>query len=216
MNYIMQTVGRGQVGVYRVLAELILRRHVPYLPVVDEGVDVILGSGVKIQVKTTLRETRHWRTPGAWLFQLAAAQRIVKRAYVTKPARQFSKQVDFVILHAIEANRYWIVPAAVLDGRHTVSFTDGHKQWKDCDIVEAKRLRANGHSYQQIADMLGADRNTVIRRIKGRQKRTYTDIAQYENRWDLISGAVATLTEAITIAETPRTAVADREALLKP
>ncbi len=202
-------IAKGQAGVYRVVSELIDHGHEPYLPVVDKGIDILLGSHIRLQVKTTQRPSNHWRQEGRWCFQLARAQRIVQRKYIKASARKFSEEVDFVILHAYQANRFWIVPAFVLDNRNTVTFADGQKQWKDCDIIEARRLRATGMSYQAIADSLGMERHTVVRRIKGTYetpKRNYADIAQYENRWDLLSGAEATLREANHIVNDPTAA----------
>lgn len=192
-------IAQGQLAVYRVVSELIARGHAPYLPVVDSGIDILLGSGIRLQVKSTQRPTQHWRQAGAWSFTLRASQRIVKQKYVKSATRQFSREVDFVILHGIEGNRFWIVPAHILDKRTGVMFKDGHKQWKDCDETEAKRLRAEGLSFQAIADQLGVSHHTVMRRIKGigsRNNRNYADIPQYENRWDLVGSAAIMLREA--------------------
>lgn len=192
-------IAQGQLGVHRVLAELIARGHVPFIPVIDAGVDIMLLGGVRLQVKSTRRQSQHWRVAGAWSFTLSKAQRIVKQRYVKNPKRCFSGEVDFVILHAIDANRFWVVPAAVLDNRQTLLFKDGARQWKECDVAEARRLRAEGRSYKAIADTLGVEHHTVMRRIKGtfaEPKRKYTNVGQYENRWDLITGALTTLQEA--------------------
>lgn len=192
-------IAKGQQGVHRVVSELIGRGHSPYLPVMDTGTDILLGSGVRIQVKTTHRTSGHWRTAGRFSFTLNKSQRIVQRKYTPCSSRKFSEEVDFVILHAIEANRFWVVPAAVLDNRNTVTFADGERQWKSLDMVEAKRMRDDGMSYQAIADALGAEHHTVKRRLNGEfvePKRNYANVLDYENRWDLISGMVSTLREA--------------------
>ncbi len=186
-------IAQGQVGVHRVVAELIERGHAPYLPVIDDGIDILLGSGLRLQVKTTKAPVKHWRQEGRWSFTLTRAQRIVKRRYVPCSPRQFSAQVDFVILHALKANRYWIVPAAVLDGRFSINFKDGSKQWQACDVETARRLRASGLSYQAIADQLEIPQWVVRRRLDGSHpvpKRNYADIPQYESRWDLLTAAI--------------------------
>lgn len=192
-------IAKGQQGVHRVVSELIGRGHEPYLPVMDSGIDILLGTGVRLQVKTTQRTSRHWRTEGRFSFTLTKAQRIVQRKYTPCSSRTFSDEVDFVILHAVEANRFWIVPASVLDKRNTVTFADGERQWKSVDIVEARRMRDDGMSYKAIADALGAEEHTVKRRLNGQYlepKRNYANVLEYENRWDLISGLVSTLREA--------------------
>lgn len=203
-------IAKGQQGVHRVVSELIGRGHAPYLPVIDTGIDILLGSGVRLQVKTTQRMSGHWRYENRYSFTLTNAQRIVKKQYVAGHSRKFSEEVDFVILHAVEPNRFWVVPASVLDNRNTVTFSDGEQQWKSIDIVEARRMRDDGMSYQAIADALGAEQHTVKRRLNGEYvetKRNYANIPQYENRWDLISGMVSTLREANRIVSEPKAAV---------
>jgi len=212
----MQTIGRGQAGVYRVVSELILRNHAPYFPSVDSGVDLIVDGTLRLQVKTTLRASRHWRWPeGTFIFSLKKAQTIQKQKYVPCQSRKFREFCDFLVLWAVEPSRFWIVPAVVCDGRHNVTINDRH-QWKLCDIDQAKALRAQGLSYRAIAEQIGADEWTVKRRLNGsfaEPKRRYSDLMQYENRWDLITGALATLTEANTIVDRPRAVVNDAEFL---
>jgi hypothetical protein len=201
MSKYSHPVMQGQAGVYHVVSELIARGHEPYLPAVDRGIDILLRSGVRLQVKTTRGPTQHWRQKGRICFMLSTAQSIKKQQYVPKQPRKFSEQCDFVILWCMKPSRTWVVPAVVLDGRYTLSIGET-PQWKACDVAEATRLRAEGLSFQAIADHLGVERETVRRRVLGKfvePKRNYADLAQYEDRWDLISGAVATLTEANAI-----------------
>ena len=209
---------QGQVAVHRTVAELLMRNVVPYFPTVDEGIDLIAGANVKLQIKSTLRHSQNYRMGGWWCFTLSNSQRIRQRRYVPCSSRKFSAQCDFVVLHAVEANRFWIVPAHVLDGRFTVQFKDGNRQWRDIDVNAARRMREQGYTYKAIADAIGATWKTIKNRLDGsftEPKRKYADLAQYENRWDLITGALATLHEANTIAETPREATIDRDAFLQ-
>lgn len=41
----------GERGVIKVIDELLARGFSPYRPIVDDGVDLMLSSGIKIQVK---------------------------------------------------------------------------------------------------------------------------------------------------------------------
>ncbi|MGH9424321.1 MAG: hypothetical protein ACRD3J_30390, partial [Thermoanaerobaculia bacterium] len=94
----LPTVLQGQAGVHRVLSELILRGHRPYTPSADTGVDILLGSGVRVQVKSTMRASIHWRlSEGTFLFSLSQATRIIKHGVQTQPARVFSQMCDFVV-----------------------------------------------------------------------------------------------------------------------
>jgi len=50
----------GKMGELRVFAKLLEQGLVPYIPLVDEGIDCILRNGTRIQVKTvrTQRDPR--------------------------------------------------------------------------------------------------------------------------------------------------------------
>jgi hypothetical protein len=48
----------GKAGEFRVFVELMKRGLVPYVPLVDEGIDCLLRDGTKIQVKTIKTEPR--------------------------------------------------------------------------------------------------------------------------------------------------------------
>lgn len=200
------TIDQGQAGVHRVLSELILRGHRTYTPSADTGVDILLESGVRIQVKTTMRASAHHRlVEGTFLFTLGQADRIIKSQVVNLPGREFSKHCDFIVLWAIEPDRFWVVPAGVLDGRHTVTISPV-KQWRDFDKDRVDTLKASGLTLAEIAKELGVSVKTVMRRQTTLQapKREYTEMPKYENRWDLITASVATMCEAVTIASTSR------------
>ncbi len=200
----VSTVAQGQAGVYQVLAELILRGFRPYLPASDMGVDILLEQGVRIQVKTTMRGSTHHRFPeGTFLFSLAPARRVGKDNTVKiMPARVFSESCDFLVLWAIEAQRFWIVPAPVLDHRHTATIS-GRRQWRDFDSAQVDTLKAQGMTIAEIATHLGVAPRTVTRRQTTFQelKRKDANLQSYENRWDLITEAVATMTESTAAIE---------------
>lgn len=61
MRKLPENLAQGQAGVYTVAAQLLLRGHNPCLPAVDIGADIVLDSGVKVQVKSALtREVRSY------------------------------------------------------------------------------------------------------------------------------------------------------------
>lgn len=195
----ISTVAQGQAGVYQVLAELILRGFRPYTPAADIGVDILLEQGVRIQVKTTMRASTHHRLrEGSFLFTLAPARQVGPNNTVKViPARKFSAVCDFVVLWAIEPDRFWIVPAVVLDHRHTAMISPV-RQWRDFDSAQVDTLKAQGMTIAEIARQLGVAPRTVTRRQSTFQtlKRKDANFQSYENRWDLITGALATLSEA--------------------
>ena len=195
----VSTIAQGQAGVYQVLAELILRGFRPYLPASDIGVDILLEQGIRIQVKTTMRPSTHHRLrDGTFLFSLAPARQVGPNNTVKLvPARVFSGTCDFVVMWAIEPNRFWIVPSAVLDGRHTATISPV-RQWRDFDKAQVETMKAQGLSISEIARQLGVAPRTVTRRQTTFQslKRKDANLQSYEDRWDLITQALAMLTEA--------------------
>lgn len=86
-------------GEFRVFAKLLEQGLVPYVPVVDEGIDCLLQNGIKIQIKTveTQRDPR-------W-FQL----------------RSLAPEDNFYII-CIDANgEFWIFPSRVFAENATES-----------------------------------------------------------------------------------------------
>lgn len=192
---------QGQVGVYRTAAELLRRGLLPYLPVVDVGVDIIVNGSVRVQVKSTAQailnrwDARHFN----FTLQRAGYHRGRR---VEASRRAFSTEVDFLVLHAIAENRYWIVPAVVGDGRAAFMISaESRQQWiANFDLATAQRLRAAGTSYRVIGEQLGVSWSTVrARLLQPERRRAYTDLFQYEDRWDLITGALSTLEEAVSV-----------------
>lgn len=184
----LPTPACGQVGVYRVISELLVRGHAPFLPVVDVGVDLLLATGTRLQVKTTQRPCQRGRLAGMWMFTLTKTRRIAGGEIVPGAARVFGGEVDFVVLHAVHGHRFWIVPAHVLDHRKTLLFSE-NKQWKDIDVDAVRHRLAAREMIEDIAAELKVSIRTLRRRLEGtlaETKRNYADILQYENRWDLL------------------------------
>lgn len=106
-----QSAFTGQAGLYAVASRLSLLNHSVYIPSVDEGVDIMLGNGLRIQVKC-----RH----------IARTKGVSGRSYTVplwkkKKYRKgkdyditqcYTDAVDFVIFWAIEDNRFFVFPAA--------------------------------------------------------------------------------------------------------
>ena len=199
----------GQAGVYRVISELILRGQTPLVPVVDDGVDLMLASGIRLQVKTTFTASRHWRYANrtVYSFTLGPSKMLKGGNVASKEGRKFSAQCDFVILLAINESRFWIVPAAALDKRYTVTICE-KELWRNIDVQKAKELQAQGYSSDAIAAVVGGSRRTVSRRLldgKTEPDRKWSNVGSYENRWDLIESYGKTISEANAAAVSPVT-----------
>ncbi len=190
----MDRIMIGQVGVYRVAAELMRRGWTPYLPVVDNGVDLTVDGSVRIQVKSTVKAVRNAWGRSHYQFTLRKAARYLRSRKVEAFNRRFSGECDFVVCHAIDDNRFWVVPAAVFDGKPGVLLSaEGRTQWKDIDLDKADTLRSAGRTIQSIADEMGVSFEALRQRLKTRRTaptRKYTDMNQYLDRWDLIGSAL--------------------------
>lgn len=101
----------GAAGVHAVASRLCLLGHTIYFPtVLDQGVDLIVGNGVKLQVKCG-RYHNDPRTSGRYH---VLPKRNVKKYRNGKDIDvrcKYSDVVDFVIFWAIEENRFFVFPA---------------------------------------------------------------------------------------------------------
>lgn len=184
------TVAQGQAGVYQVASQLLLRGFDPCFPASDaHGVDILLESGVKVQVKSA-NLGFYERTPnGAYWFNFGKTVFATKTGGLRKEKRNYSSQCDFVILWGIDDNKFWIVPAKEFDGANGVVM-GRQPQFKHFSIEEAQQLREQGLTNEQIGQRMGAAETTVLRRLHGEfqaPKRTRADaVRACEDAWNLI------------------------------
>lgn len=218
------TTAQGQAGVYRVASELIVRGHVPYFPAVDDaGVDLIADGSVRIQVKTTMRPTvakrsatRQW-PEGTLIFSLSQTQNVIGQMRRKCAARKFTDYCDIVVLWAIEPNRFWIVPAHLLNNRHTFSMCP-RQQWVEFDIEQARAMRSSGLSYREIGERLDVSDTAVKRRFNKSERPLKplpsVEVRKYEGRWDVIREYVNTARSANEVVRAAVPAI-DRDAYMR-
>jgi len=193
MEKIVRQLGTGYVGrmmigqamVYRVAAELLLRGHVPYIPSVDSGVDILLDNGLRIQVKARSLQAHPAYPEGCYGFSTKENSRKGKWGL---RKRDWSKICDFIIYVGIDEMRYFVVPST----RHNESFWIRPKGLtRTCVSVEAmKTMRAKGMTYQAIAEELGITDMTVIRNLRKPSKLNSPGgnrhLASFEDQWSLL------------------------------
>ena len=154
----------GKASEMRVVAELIDRGYHPYLPVVDDhGVDIMLSSGVRIQVKSaTLRQGKQMKFP-AYHFTLGILQQgaLNNRKYGRRK-KNYSDECDYIIFYGITENRFWIVPSFLLDRRRCLAISDKSPIVRGSSV---KELRAKGLFYEDIAKELGVSIGTAWKRV---------------------------------------------------
>jgi len=120
----------GIAGELRVMSELLLRGFNPAKSYFDNGVDLILSDGIKIQVKTSLKKTGNGKkttlgnnTSESYRFQMRKGND--KKKVLPK------KYVDFVICWGIQDNVFWIIPAENIGELSTLSLSYPKKSDKN-------------------------------------------------------------------------------------
>ena len=105
----------GTAGELRVMSELIMKGFNPAKSYLDEGVDIILNNGVKIQVKTAMYKQKNVKGGRCYRIQLRKGHQ--------KGKLKLSRYVDFIIGFVIPENTFFIIPAKLIDGFYCLAFS---------------------------------------------------------------------------------------------
>jgi len=117
---LMDNARVGKAGELRVASELLLRGYDVHLSIIDHGTDLLVNGAVRIQVKSAHSRSYSIMRRGApvpcedYTFSFKSWRRIGSR-YEPHPL-----DVDFVILWAIDADKFLIVPASCVRGRYSI------------------------------------------------------------------------------------------------
>lgn len=161
------------------------------LPGVDIGADLYAVNGCRIQVKTAKLRKNSAYPEGAYWFKfwqsnvLAGNNTIRKRG-----ARDYSLCTDMMVLWGRDEDRFWVFPSALIAS--TQCLTLGPKGfYQREEFSEAKRLREQGLTQQEIGAQLGISQAAVSYQLRGGRTKqpTQTTAAKarsFEGRWDLI------------------------------
>lgn len=106
---------QGVAAVWQVASQLALRGHNPLFPGLDEGYDIQLDNGLKLQVKsaTITFKNQGYQHNGAYGFGLRrGAWDRTKKAYTRNNLRPYSEVADFFVLWGVDENRFFIVPTS--------------------------------------------------------------------------------------------------------
>lgn len=193
----------GEAGVLRVMSELILRGHTPYKPAVDDhGVDLMLSTGIRLQVKTATLRTRMIPVPTkagmvkqartSYNLTLGWAQQGANHNPV-KRKRLYSEECDYFIIWGVDENRFWVVPSFVMDGRQCLVL--GPKPIATSQQV--MELASQGFTLDGIAEKLGVSTVTVWNRKRGdiKTKSFVRAVRMCEDRWDFLNVSPVRLLE---------------------
>ena len=105
----------GIAGELRVMSELILKGYNPAKSYIDDGIDIILQDGIKIQVKTSIRKAKENSKTLGYRFQ-------VRKGNLKKVVDP-STYVDFLICWGVADNIFWIIPAKNIGKRSCIHIT---------------------------------------------------------------------------------------------
>ena len=189
--------GLGKAGEYRVASELILRGHAVYFPAVDMGADLTIENGIRVQVKTCHlvkqnSQTAYFIDPSHHIIHDGMKQ-------VSLRDRKMSDECDFVVVWGIDENRFWVIPADLLDGVGSVSLGP-ECYFKQLDLQKMLELRRMGRTHNEIAAEMECSQTTVWALLN--DKRPAVDrypktkrIRDCEGRWDFLAGHLPIMSE---------------------
>lgn len=100
----MQCLHIGKAGEYRVMSELLLLGWVPSMPSIDIGKDIVLNTGISLQVKTVSKPVGRFYT-----------------AQFGNSKYHQEKIADFIVIWCIEENCFYIIPSKDVKGRQTIA-----------------------------------------------------------------------------------------------
>lgn len=109
----MNNTAIGLAGEFRVMSELLLRGYNPAKSYMDNGVDIILENGNKIQVKTATKKLKNNRSSG-YRFNLTRGEK--------KKKLDFSL-FDFLICAIPSENAFFIIPSNEIKDKTGMVFT---------------------------------------------------------------------------------------------
>jgi hypothetical protein len=186
----------GEQGVLLVAAKLLELGMNPYAPFVDDhGVDIMLPSGLRIQVKAA-HLSRQRKNDKHRQYQFSCQQNVYgtggRARALTWKHRVFAKECDFLVLVGLNENRFWVVPSAAADAYGGTSIILG--QVSPPTAEEIKELIGQGKELQDVAYELGCSTTTVWKRkngIRADRGLKIRELRDYENRWELLANPKA-------------------------
>lgn len=150
----------GEASVMAVALKLTWLGYRVFKPVVDDhGVDLAVlgenGKAARIQVKSASLGTRYKygvESSPQYAFELGKVKANYAEGLKTE-SRVFSNEVEFVILHGVEDDRYWIVPAEILDNKKSVAISTAARDFGSPERF-GNILRSKENAWDEIATYL--------------------------------------------------------------
>lgn len=193
----LSTHAWGEASVLSTEVNLIRRGFKTFKPSVDDGIDlaIIQGKGlVRLQVKCSslISKIRGEGEPMTYYeFSLTSVKASFGEGGVIINKRNFSSQVDFLILHGVDEDKFWVVPAALLDDKKSATIYTNSRSRPDINWDDVRTRRDAGETLRSIGDSIGLSASAVMERLRGTTKEAESKIVNQlracENGWHLIA-----------------------------
>ena len=123
----------GRAAELRVASELLLRGHEVFLTLVDSGADLVMGNGKRIQVKASHRVFNKSAHYPDYTFAFKSW-----RSNEGKYEAHKLNNVDFVILWAVNDDKFFIIPADIVRGKYSIRLGLSKRKWSEYMPYESK------------------------------------------------------------------------------
>lgn len=120
----MDKLYRARIGLsaeFRVMSELLIRGHNPAKSYLDNGADLILDNGIRIEVKSAHRNNYRKKNvkPPCYLFSFLGGSR----------NKKVMKDFDYAICWALNDDLFYIIPSKEINGI-AVQITDTSNKYR--------------------------------------------------------------------------------------
>jgi hypothetical protein len=181
----------GKAGEHAVASQLFLREMGVLWPLVDTGYDLMTEFGCRVQVKCA--HFYHHKTSPRYFFPLPKTRRMPNTDKTTKlvARKSFAEVCDFVVFWGIEQNRFWIVPAALVDESTGVELGLENSQRRFVGSVsDMREMLKLGYNRGQVAKHYNIERQSLQQFLdSGKDVIDETVVARMrtcEGRWESI------------------------------
>ncbi len=189
----------GEASVLAIASELILRGFVPLKPFVDDhGVDIWLArknKACRLQVKAASlgeRKRSDRENQGSPRYEFTFVK--VRSNYndgITSTPKVFSEETDFVILHCVEDDLFFVVPSELLDNRKTFALNFTNPKSKELDMDSMHKDRESGMTFKEIGAKYGISGPAAYERLNGKSGPANDDLTRtvlkLQDGWDQLS-----------------------------
>jgi hypothetical protein len=182
----------GKAGEHAVATQLLLRGVITLWPSVDRGSDLYTENGCRIQVRCA-HLYHHKKYQPRYFFPLPKTRRIPNsdKTTILVVRKPFVEVCDFVIFWGIEQNRFWVVPAALVDESTGIELGTEIGSRFVGSIKDMREMISLGYTRGKVAKHYGIHRTSLQLFLdSGKDSVDETVVSKIracEGRWELIT-----------------------------